>query len=207
VGEAVKPVAVLFCRRDSWYKSQPLLDCFDEDRDALTWRGGCPGIFHPPCRGWGKLKGFAKVRPGELELASWSMAQVRQWGGVVEHPLQSSLWAASDCLSWGVRDQFGGVLVSLKQGWFGHRADKATGLYIVGAAAPDLDPVELVQPHSVELMGRAERERTPTPFGELLVNLARSSLGGSEAWRVDQDSGDSSTSPRERTAPARHCLP
>lgn len=170
-------VAALFVRPDSHYKAFDDVDAYDFERDALTWPGGCPAVFHPPCRAWGKYKAVAKPRDGERELALWSMHMVRRFGGVLEHPVSSGLWSESACLSPGLRDRFGGVLITLNQGDFGHRAPKATGLYLVGCPVPEL-PFELCSAsHSVELMGRAERERTPEQFASLLVHLARSARG------------------------------
>jgi len=165
-------VAALFCREDSHYKDMAGVDAFDERRNALTWPGGSPGVFHPPCRGWGKLKGFSTHLPGELELARWSMRQVRRWGGVVEHPLHSSLWRESGCLGYGIRDDVGGVLIPVNQSDYGHRADKATCLYLVGLPAPQL-PFDLVRGFvPVENMGSAERDKTPLAFARFLVDLA-----------------------------------
>lgn len=170
-------VAALFVRPDSHYKTFADVDAYDFERDALTWPGGCPAIYHPPCRAWGKYKAVAKPRDGERELALWSMAMVRRFGCVLEHPVSSGLWHEAGCLTPGLRDRFGGVLVTVNQGDFGHRAPKATGLYLVGCPVPAL-PFELADcSHRVELMGRAERERTPEEFASLLVNLARSVRG------------------------------
>lgn len=166
-------VAALFVRSDSHYKSFAGVDCYDHARNALTWPGGVPGVFDPPCRAWAKLKGFAKPLPGERDLAIWSMVQARRFGGVVEHPLYSELWRVCGCLTAGIRDEFGGVLVTLNQGWFGHRADKATAIYIVGGPVPELPAVDLVCSHPVERMCKAERERTPANFAAFLVNLAK----------------------------------
>lgn len=168
-------VAALFVRRDSHYKAMADVDCYDEDRDALTWPGGCPGIFHPPCRTWGNLSQFVKSAPVyERGLALWSMAMVRRYGGVLEHPITSKLWREAGCLSPGFRDRHGGVFVTVNQADFGHRAQKATGLYIVGAPVPQL-PFDLAGcSATVEGMGKAERERTPEPFAALLVHIARS---------------------------------
>lgn len=167
-------VAALFVRADSHYKTMPGVDAYDAARDALSWPGGCPGVFHPPCRAWGKLKGLAKPRHDEKDLARWAIAKVREFGGVLEHPLHSGLWRESGCLSFGIRDAFGGLLVSLNQSDFGHRADKATALYLVGCSVPSL-PFDLVRGSVlVEQMGRAERERTPEPFARFLVELASS---------------------------------
>jgi len=76
-----KPVAVLFARSDSVYKSLPGCDVYDIDRDAMTFEGGMPVIAHPPCRSWGRLAHRANPRPGERKLALWAVDQVRQWGG------------------------------------------------------------------------------------------------------------------------------
>ena len=151
----------------------PGVDAYDEDRNALTWRGGCPGVFHPPCRAWGKLAHFSKHEAAEKELAIWSMSMVRRWGGVLEHPLHSRLWLASGCLSFGVRDDHGGVLVPVYQSWWGHRAPKATAFYIVGPlpVVPDDQPPRMIQ--SVENMSKASRELTPFELASWLVDVAR----------------------------------
>lgn len=168
-------IAALFVRRKNHYAALGC-DCYDINRDALTWAGGQPGVFHPPCRSWSQLSHFAKPRPGERELAIWSMDMVRKFGGVVEHPYNSRLWRESACLGFGIRDQFGGVLVPVQQNWFGHRAQKKTSLYIVGPV-PDLANLEHVRAGEnvpVENMGRPERERTTPHFAAFLVNLAKS---------------------------------
>jgi len=165
-------VAALFVRRDTHYADLGC-DCYDIERDALTWPGGVPCIAHPPCRGWSQLSHFAKPRPGELELAPWAVAQVRKFGGVVEHPFNSRLWAHVGCLTFGVRDQFGGVLIPVYQSWWGHRALKKSCVYVVGPT-PDLPEYQApTRTHLVEKMGRAERERTPAPFAAWLVDLAQ----------------------------------
>ncbi len=170
-------VAALFVRRTSHYKSMPGVDCFDVDRDARTWRGGVPGVFHPPCRAWGKLSHFAKPRECERHLAIWSMHQVRRFGGVLEHPTHSRLWSESGCLGFGMRDTYCGVLVPVLQSWWGHRAPKQTSLYFVGCPVPDLlwpEGLPPVPSGRVEKMCTAERERTSPEFARWLVDLAAS---------------------------------
>lgn len=167
-------IAALFVRRDSHYKAVPDVDAYDFERDALTWPGGVPAIFHPPCRSWGRYKAVAKPRDGERELALWSVAMCRRFGGVVEHPVSSGLWSAVGCLTPGIRDAYGGLLITLNQGDYGHRAPKPTALYLVGCDVP-ATPFDLADCSGrIESMGRAERERTPVPFMDLLVELARS---------------------------------
>lgn len=162
-------VPVLFTRSNSPYLALGC-DCYDIDRDARTWPGGRPLIAHPPCRSWGQLAHMAKPRDGERELSLWAMQQVRRFGGVLEHPINSRLWSATGCLSWGVRDSFGGVLIPLYQSSFGHRAPKLTGLYLVGVAVPDIPPPR-PSVTTVERMCRAEREATPPELASFLVNL------------------------------------
>jgi hypothetical protein len=163
-------VPVLFTRSSG--SSYRLLgcDCFDARRDALSWQGGRPAIYHPPCRSWAQLAHFSKPLPGERELALWAMRMVRKFGGVLEHPIASRLWSESDCLSWGVRDQFGGVLVPIAQSAFGHRARKFTGLYMVLSSIPPV-PEPLPATTTVENMGLSEREATPLPLARWLVDL------------------------------------
>lgn len=165
-------VAALFVRKTNHYA--PLgVDCYDADRDALTWQGGCPGIFHPPCRSWGQLAHFAKPRAGERELAVWAMDMVRKHGGVLEHPATSKLWREAGCLGFGMRDHHGGVLVPVLQSWWGHRAPKATWLYIVGPLPEIPYLADAPTCTTIERMGRAERERTPPAFASWLVDVAK----------------------------------
>lgn len=166
-------VPVLFTRS----RTSPYLalgcDCYDLARNALTWPGGRPAIYHPPCRSWSQLSHFAKPRNGERELAIWAMQNVRKFGGVLEHPIKSRLWAESHCRGWGIRDHFGGVLVPVAQSAFGHRAPKHTGLYMVGIDVPAVpQPGETFT--TVERMCKAERERTPVELASWLVNLVKS---------------------------------
>jgi len=85
-------VAALFVRRDSVYFD--LCDAWDSTRDATEYPGPFPVVAHPPCRGWGRLSQRAHVRPGELECGVVAAAMVRTFGGVLEHPFASKLWAA-----------------------------------------------------------------------------------------------------------------
>jgi len=115
------PVPVLFARRDSIYKT---LDCdvYDRERDARTWPGGAPAIFHPPCAHWGQLYRFATQ--DTRDLAPWAVERVRQFGGVLEHPAHSRLWAACQLPAPGERDHFGGFTLELPQLWFGPSCDE-----------------------------------------------------------------------------------
>jgi hypothetical protein len=186
--EAPRTVAVLFARSDSIYKTIPGCDVYDIDRDARTWQGGAPVVAHPPCRAWGAFAMFAKPRDDEKDLARWAVAQVRRWGGVLEHPARSTLWADQSLPAPGALDAMGGWTLPIHQHWWGHRAEKATLLYIVGiepSQIPDM-PMRLGEAtHVIGDVGRArlgnnrpevtkdEREHTPPALAEWLVELAR----------------------------------
>lgn len=188
-------VAVLFARSDSHYKAVPGCDVWDAERDALKWPGGSRVIAHPPCRGWGRLRHFAKPLPGELDLARYAVRQVRRYGGVLEHPVATLLWPDQRLPAPGQRDNFGGWTLPVWQSWFGHRADKATLLYIVGCEPADIPPFPLRLGTASHVIAqrrtlangsrlrkgmpgwrpevtRAERELTPPPFAAWLVDLA-----------------------------------
>ena len=178
-------VAVLFAREDSNYKAMPGCNVYDAQRDARSWPGGEPCIAHPPCRGWGRLRGMANPDPGEEANAVWAVRQVRTWGGVLEHPSLSTLWKCCKMAEPGQRDQWGGWCHPIMQSWFGHKAEKGTWLYIVGAEPDELPgtPLSLEWPtHTVSTnskykrlpeLSKALREHTPPTLAAWLVEVAR----------------------------------
>lgn len=177
-------VSVLFVRSDSIYKTLGV-DCWDIHRDARTWPGGNPIVAHPPCRAWGKYKGFARPRPGEKELAIWSIEQIRKFGGVLEHPRHSALWKEMNLPTGTGRDIFGGFSISVNQNWWGHKAKKETLLYICGCSPSDLPPIPISFDAITHYVGfpknykgqmkeitKAEREATPVEFAKWLIQVA-----------------------------------
>ena len=190
MGEGVvTPVAALFVRADSIYKTMPGVDCWDIDRDARLWPGGCPVVAHPPCSAWGAFAMFAKPREGERELAVWAIVQIRACGGVLEHPAASKLWPEMSLPKPGRIDQYGGFTLPVHQSWWGHKAQKKTLLYVVGVRPDGIPvmPLDLSYPtHVIGDVGRAsdrsnrpeipksDREKTPPAFAQWLVELARS---------------------------------
>ncbi len=190
-------VAVLFARADSNYLAIPGADVWDMARDARRWPGGMPVVAHPPCRAWGRLRKLAKPRADEKALALAAVDNVRQFGGVLEHPECSSLWPAAGLPRPGESaDAFGGWTLAVDQFRFGHRAEKRTWLYIVGCAPADIPPLppRVGRPSHVICMNRnrggarvvvkghplwrpevsvAEREHSPPRFAAWLVELAR----------------------------------
>lgn len=179
-------VAVLFARSDSVYKTLPGCDVYDAERDARTFDGGRQVVAHPPCRAWGRLRQFANPRADERNLGRLAVALVRECGGVLEHPAESTLWKAQMLPRPGEgRDQWGGWTLPINQHWWGHRAEKATWLYIVGcdpADIPDM-PIKLgrathcIRPTKsyprLPSVTKAEREHTPPDLAVWLVELAR----------------------------------
>jgi hypothetical protein len=179
-------VAVLFARADSIYKTLPDVDVYDMERDARTYDGPWPVVAHPPCRGWGRLRQFANPRPDERNLGRLAVSLVREFGGVLEHPAESTLFSACRMPQPGeFPDQWGGVTLSIEQFHWGHRAEKATWLYIVGAsmdcipAMPRREgrPTHCVRPTKsyprLPSITKSEREHTPESLALWLVELAR----------------------------------
>lgn len=183
-------VAVLFVRKDSDYKSLPGTDCYDQDRDASKYYGVDPVVAHPPCRGWGKLRGLSKATNEEKHLGVWAVWAVRIWGGVLEHPQASKLWEYCRLPKPGEpRDLWGGFSIDINQHWFGHRAEKRTWLYIVGCEPKDVPayPIRIDRPervitnrHGVRKghpsfkteCTKREREATPIAFAKWLIELS-----------------------------------
>jgi hypothetical protein len=169
--------AVLYARKNSIYKSLPGVDVFDAQRDAMTFQGDLPIIAHPPCRLWGRLRTFSKAHISEKYTALHAVLAIQQNGGVLEHPAHSQLWPAADLPLPGARDNYGGFTLPILQSWFGHKAPKATWLYIVGINPIDLPsiPFQLGIP-----TGRISntgsmlvREGTPKELAEYLLLICR----------------------------------
>lgn len=171
-----KAVAVLYARKNSVYKQIAACDVFDLARDARSFTGRLPVIAHPPCRLWGRLRQFSTACESERELAFHAVAMVRRNGGVLEHPAWSTLWSAAGLPLPGVRDEFGGFTYPILQSWWGHKAPKATWLYIVGLEPADLPavPFELGIPAGrVSKTGSMKlREGTPFDLAQWLFDVA-----------------------------------
>ena len=180
-----RQIAILFARQDSVYKDFPDCDVWDIDRDARLWPGGSPIVAHPPCAQWSRLYRFARVDEAEKALAPWAIAQVRKFGGVLEHPYKSRLWKELSLPLGNKRDEYGGFTVAMPQWWFGHPANKATWFYICGVDPAQLPPVPLklgtpdkcvspsVGQRGLKEMKKTERTRTHLAMAEWLVSTAR----------------------------------
>jgi hypothetical protein len=182
-------VAILFARKDSIYKQLPGCEVYDIERDARTFAGGMPVVAHPPCRAWGRLRGMSKPRADEQSLAWFALDQVRQYGGVLEHPESSLLWRLAGLPMGTQRDWWGGWTLKVNQSWWGHPCAKATWLYIVGVEPRKIPPYSInfdcvqhtvgmlqrQKSHRKKEVSRYHREHTPQALAEWLVALAKTS--------------------------------
>lgn len=180
-------VSVLFARQDSIYKTLDV-DVWDIDRDARLWPGGNPVVCHPPCRAWGQLSHMAKPRPDEKELAIYSIAMIRKFGGVLEHPRASKLWPHLKLPLGSEVDEYGGFTICINQSWFGHKAQKKTLLYICGVDRSEIivpirfDRIDYTVTSSIRKssgrrakgrLGNKDNEGTPVEFAKWLIELAK----------------------------------
>ncbi len=175
-------IAALFVEADGIYSHRPDVDCWDIVRDARTYTGSDPVVAHPPCQVWGNFaRSGMTLRPlGDDDGCFTSaLANVRRCGGVLEHPAESSAWAAHALArplsrGWHTAGDGIGWTCRVEQGHYGHRARKATWLYAAKAYPPSLvwGPSQWTQ--TCERMGKKERLKTPPAFAEILLAIARS---------------------------------
>jgi hypothetical protein len=186
-------VAALFVRKDSVYHAMPGVDAWDVQRNARYFPGGMPVVAHPPCSQWGTLSHMARHDQSEKELGIIAVNAVRLNGGVLEHPKRSKLWKYMGLPAPGEdADGWGGWTLLVNQWWWGHLAEKATLLYIVGVTPDGIPPLPEVPPGKPRFIcgqsGRRrdqtrtkerpeiqkrDREHTPPAFAAWLVELAR----------------------------------
>lgn len=172
-------VAILCAQTGSVYNELPGCDVYCRRRDAFTFTGSCPVIAHPPCRSWGRLRHFVRNDDAlamEMYLGRFCVDQVRRFGGVVEHPAYSTLWQDQGLPRPG---EFSpeGCTVSILQSWFGHRAPKATWIFVAGLKPIHLPTLPFALEdrrkfRAVEHMSRREREHTPISLAQWLLQCA-----------------------------------
>lgn len=156
-------VAALFLLPRSHYKNIEGVDCYDEKRNALTYRDSLPVIAHPPCRFWSRLHGLAKPRRNEYELALWSYDLVKELGGILEHPFRSRLWKYIDV------EPF-----PLCQSNFGHKMRKETGLLFVNCEPREIPfKLEAKQYKNISSVSKQQAMGTPLEFSRWLVETVR----------------------------------
>lgn len=171
------------------YATMDGVDPWGVDRDARLYRGPYPVVAHPPCNAWGRyrvdrlsLSACATWDSSRFDRAGADMLcgvtavhQVRQYGGVLEHPAHSALWDFASLPRPGLfRDHRGGFTMEVHQGAFGHECPKPTWLYVVGVDPFSyLEPFRRMQPGRVERQWSSQRHLTPPRFAEFLVSIAR----------------------------------
>jgi hypothetical protein len=188
---SLRRVAALYVDPKGPYPTMGL-DCWDEARDATTYDGEGPGVFHPACGPWSRLRHMCGPELlAQEHLGPIAVGQVRRCGGVLEHPANSRLWDASRGgvgmpLPGEPPDEYGGWTIAVEQWWWGHRAVKPTWLYIVGRRnTPPIPTPSGARPPSgnarfvgdpnrsmLERLPRTQRHITPPAFAWWLVVLA-----------------------------------
>lgn len=185
-------VAALYVDPRGPYPKMEGVDAWDKSRDARRYPGPHPVVAHPPCGPWGRLKHL--YRGDDHDLAPLAVAQLRAWGGALEHPAHSLLWPAL-CLPrpGELPDAFGGFTVEVDQCAWGHVARKSTWVYIVGADRTAVaatvrtggTPTHWISgfrnhkvpgkraPEGIKICSTEQRNRTPPSFAAWLVDLAR----------------------------------
>lgn len=118
------------------------------ERDARLYPGPHPVVAHPPCARWCRLAGLVEARYPHLRRGEddgcfeAALRSVRTWGGVLEHPAYTDAWPAFGLpapRSHGWQGGLcGGWTAEVAQLHYGHRARKATWLYVYGVAAENL---------------------------------------------------------------------
>jgi len=183
-------VAALYIDPRGPYPRMDGVECWDEQRDARAYDGPHPVVAHPPCGPWGNLRhlSFGAGR----ECGPLAVRQVRDFGGVLEHPAGSTLW--TECglpLPGELPDEYGGVTIEVEQVRWGHPARKRTWLYLVGISDAEPNPPARAPTHwvsggrtrkdkgggtipaGIKACSAQQRRRTPPAFAEWLVSLAR----------------------------------
>ena len=191
-------IAALYVQPDGCYSNIIGIDAWPQERDARLYDGPYPVVAHPPCQLWGAMAAVNYARwggehnkPGnDGGCFAAALASVRKWGGVLEHPAKSRAWVANGLtqprsLGWQ-KCSDGGWVCEVWQSTYGHRANKATWLYVFGTVPPELKWERPVGSHQVGFqdqrgksrnkptLSKAEANATPIKFREILCSIARS---------------------------------
>lgn len=180
---------------EAWCGLQSTSSLFQHNsaRDAKKYDGPHPVVAHPPCGPWGKLAHMCKYQ--DTDCAPIAVGQTQKWGGVMEHPVGSRLWAHCGLPAVGEGcDQHGGFTISVRQCDWGHSCAKPTLLYVVGIGLADVpgqpparEPIAAVtnsgrwtgqsdaRPFMANRRRASSREvmLTPPSFALWLVSIAR----------------------------------
>ncbi len=183
----VRTIAALYVDPRGSYMGLPGVEIWDYRRNAKHYEGPHPVVAHPPCGPWSRLK--FQCTKQDASCGPRAVAQVQKWGGVLEHPSNSSLFRHCALPPPGApADAHGGFTLAVRQVSWGHLCAKPTWLYIVGV------PIEVAQagvrtggeethkvtngPRGKQYLPRANAFQirvTPPAFRDWLIDLARAS--------------------------------
>lgn len=192
-------IAALFVAENGIYFDLPDVDPWPESRDARTYSGPYPVVAHPPCDRWCQMAPVNQARYGhkigeDQGCFAAALRAVHQFGGVLEHPALSLAWKAfglprpSSKGGW-VQGKRGGWAAHVEQRHYGHRARKATWLYVYGTTPPELRwgkgpapeawisadrPRAVLAAAGIGQLSKKEAKATPHAFRDLLISIARS---------------------------------
>ena len=198
----MRTVAALFVERDGVYANLEGVEVWGKERDARLYAGPHPVVCHSPCERWGRYwNGGPSARVPRQKgddggCFAAALNAVRTWGGVLEHPEASAAWAWHGLTppprggAWYAADFLGGWTCCVEQGYYGHKARKATWLYACGVKPPRMrwgrapgDFVRARDGHDLERekktgacqrLSRKQRAATPPEFRDALLAIARS---------------------------------
>jgi hypothetical protein len=182
-------IAALYVQTNGVYYGLPDVDPWDETRDARLYDGPWPVVAHPPCNTWSLM---SQCRP-EIVVGddggtfAHALESVRRFGGVLEHPAHTKAWRRFGLLrpperGWARSLYDDGWVCQIDQRLYGLPFRKPTWLYVSGVD----DPPAMLWGRSASGgvsvarrfgQGRQEkRARTPEPFRDVLLEMARSAL-------------------------------
>jgi hypothetical protein len=125
---------VLFTQINSEYKNFAQADCYDINRNFLSFTFDKPCIAHPPCRSWSRLRGLSKAGIVEKSYALYVAEFINNRGDILVHPNGSSLFKKySGLFNRGFFRKY-----SMHQ--FSHPAHKLTLVYFNGIEPGSLVP-------------------------------------------------------------------
>jgi hypothetical protein len=195
-------IAALYVEKGGTYFGLPDVDPWDEERDARLYAGPWPVVAHPPCARWSRLAGLVQAVYGyrigdDGGTFAHALQSVRRFGGVLEHPAHSLAWAHFG-LAEPIGDSWhltldGGWVAHVEQGRYGCPTRKPTWLYAYGVDPPAMrfgrrspspedagwwvrsDRPSEHRTAAMRMRGK-KASRTPEPFRDALLALARSAL-------------------------------
>lgn len=198
---SAQTIAALYVERGGVYWNLPNVDPWDRERDARLYNGPHPIVAHPPCERWGRFAAGSPMKRGYVigddeGCFEAAFRSVREYGGVLEHPAGSKAWPAfgiskPEGFGW-TRSTGGGWVCEIEQGHYGHVARKKTWLYaatparpaaLIWGPSPQRLPARRLAERGYESARRCgavanqssrQRQRTPIPFRDVLLSIARS---------------------------------